>query len=107
MTAPLGPPEGLVIDGREHGGRLGGRGPEEWIVSINLSPKNRTDVSVRSTVIYAVPLHWPHHHLRVSTPLSTEGTQHRLAHQKSRGRGPSRQGHLSAVYTERRHAGKS
>jgi hypothetical protein len=45
----LGPPEGLVIDRHEHGGSLGGRGPEEWIVPIDLSPQNRIDVAARSS----------------------------------------------------------
>ena len=57
----LGPPEGLVIDGREHGGRLGGRGPEECMFPIDLSPQNRIEVAASSTVLYVVLLHWPHH----------------------------------------------
>src|SRR6516162_3488155 len=79
-------------------GRLGDRGPEEWIVPIDLSPQNRIDVAARSIVFYVVQLHWPHHGLRVSTPLCPERTQHWLAHEESRARrGLSRQGQLSAA----------
>ena len=34
----------------------------------------RFDVAARSTVLYAVQGRWPHHGLRVSTPLCPERT---------------------------------
>jgi len=71
----LGPPGGLVIDGREHGGRAWWSRASEVCVARWLLAAWRIDVAARSTVLYAVQLHWPHHGLRVSTPLCPERAQ--------------------------------
>jgi len=65
------------LDSFEHGGRLDDRGPEErsvveWSLWFALA---WIDVAARSIVLYAVQGRWPHHGLRVSTPLCPRRTQ--------------------------------
>jgi hypothetical protein len=64
------------LDSFEHGGRLDDHGPEERSVSSwFLCFRSRwIDVAARSTVLFAVQVRWPHHGLRVSTPLCPERT---------------------------------
>jgi len=69
------------LDSFEHGGRLDDHGPEERSV-VECGPLWLSlawiDVAARSTVLYAVQGRWPHHGLRISTPLCPERTQQEI-----------------------------